>query len=124
MSTTTSSLAEARAIYETLQRIETKLEGIERKARNEVRVSLTEVFGLLTDIRVLLRQLNLPDDLEAAIGVIYATTSAIRGLHAAIVALQVASGPVGWMLAGVGVLAMGVSAVVAINSASDRRVRR
>ncbi len=52
----------------------------------------------------LIRRLGLPEDIENAITRIQRLIMTVRIAHAAMIALHAASGPVGWALAGVGIV--------------------
>lgn len=51
----------------------------------------------------LLSRLGLPEEIDAAITKIQRLVMTIRLLHSAIIAIQAASGPIGWALAGIGI---------------------
>jgi hypothetical protein len=74
--------------------------------------SIRRIETLLYRIMGLLRRMGLSEDVEKAVLSIQKLIMTIRLLHTAIVALEAASGPVGWALAIVG---MGTAAL----SASD-----
>ena len=59
---------------------------------------------LLFRILGLVRRLGLPEDIEAGIVRIQRLIMTVRLAHAAFIALHAAAGPVGWALAGVGVV--------------------
>ena len=52
----------------------------------------------------LLRRLGLPEDIEQGIVRIQRLIMAVRLAHAALIAMQAAAGPIGWALAGVGIV--------------------
>ena len=58
----------------------------------------------------LIRRLGLPENIEEAISKIQRLVMVIRLAHSAIIAFQVASGPIGWALAAVSI---GTAAVTA-----------
>ncbi len=52
----------------------------------------------------LVRRLGLPEDIEQGIVRIQRLITTVRVAHAAFIALHTAAGPIGWALAGVGVV--------------------
>ena len=58
----------------------------------------------------LVKRFGLPEDINSAISLIQRMTMTIRILHTAMIALQVASGPIGWALAAVGITAAAITA--------------
>ncbi len=52
----------------------------------------------------LIRRLGLPEDIEQGIVRIQRLIMAARLAHAALIAMQAAAGPIGWALAGVGIV--------------------
>jgi hypothetical protein len=73
---------------------------------SEIRKLETLLFRSLA----LARRLGLPEDINEAINRIQRMVMTIRLLHTAMIALEAATGPIGWALAIVG----GVSAVVSM----------
>jgi uncharacterized protein YaaW (UPF0174 family) len=59
----------------------------------------------------LAKRLGLPENINQAISQIQRLTMVIRMLHTAIIALQAASGPIGWALAGVGIASAGLTII-------------
>lgn len=54
-------------------------------------------------------RLGLPENIDAAIAKVQRMAMMIRLLHTSIIALEAASGPIGWALAGVGLAGFAIS---------------
>jgi len=81
--------------------LETGTEKVNRALRQEV--------ALLTSALTLTRRMGLPDDAASAIAKIQRLIMMLLQLRAALLAVQVAAGPVGWALAGVGIATAALS---------------
>jgi len=64
---------------------------------------------LLYRVVALLRRLGLPEEIDRALAIIQRTIMAARLLYTSLLALEAASGPLGWALAIVGVTSAAVS---------------
>lgn len=51
------------------------------------------------------RRMNLPENFKATLDILDATIAALYALRAALIAVQAASGPVGWLMLGIGAAA-------------------
>jgi len=72
---------------------------------SEIRRLETLLFRTIS----LIRRLGLPEDIDALISKIQRTIMTVRILHTSLIALQAASGPVGFALAGVGIATAALS---------------
>jgi len=63
--------------------------------------SIRQLEGLLYRSLALIRRLGLPEDMNQAIYEMQRMIMTIRLLHTAIILLESASGPIGWLRAGV-----------------------
>ncbi len=66
--------------------------------------NIRQIEALLYRTMGLLHRLNLPDDIEQGIARLQRLIMTIRLTHTALIALEAASGPLGWALAGVGIV--------------------
>jgi hypothetical protein len=76
------------------------------KADTELRQLETLLFRIMS----LLGRLGLPPGADAAIAKIQRLIMIVRLAHTSLIALEAASGPIGWALAGVGIVSTAVSA--------------
>jgi len=79
--------------------------------------NLRQIEGLLFRTLGYVQRLGLPENMNQAIRVIQRVTMAIRLVHSAIIAMELASGPIGWWrvglaLAGVGFTVAGIASDV------------
>lgn len=71
----------------------------------------------------LLKRLGLPENVEDAIIRVQRMVMTIRLLHSAMIALQAASGPIGWALAAVGIVSGGLAAYETISMEAELATR-
>jgi len=103
-----TSLREARAIYEELGKAERKLDELERKAERTA-PKLTQIISLAYGMLGIMSRLGLPEDIDRAVGVVMRLISAVNMLRVSLLALEAASGPVGWGLALIGIIGTGLA---------------
>lgn len=71
---------------------------------SKARASLRQVETLAYRVIGLFRRIGLPENIDAAIQKIQRAIATIRLLHSSLVALEAASGPIGWALAITGII--------------------
>lgn len=81
---------------------------------------LRRVQTLLYRTLGLIRRLGLPEDMEQAVVLVQRLISAMNQLRLAAIALQVASGPIGWALAAVSAVSAVWTGVEWADSAYDQ----
>jgi len=69
--------------------------------------AIRQVEGLTFRTLGYLQRLGLPENINQAIRLVQRLTMAIRLLHSAIIALEVASGPIGWWRVGLALVGAG-----------------
>jgi len=96
-----SSLAEARQLYETLEKsveLTRKLEQQTQRTSPKLSQAISLAYGLLS----IFKRMGLPDDVEAGISRVMRLISVLNMLRTSMIALEAASGPIGWALAAIG----------------------
>lgn len=96
-----TSLAEARQLYSTLSDIEQQLETVESKTK-QTTVSYADLYNVLQDIFIITKRMGLPEEAEELLNYIQRLIALANSLRIAFIALHAASGPVGWLIAGLG----------------------
>ena len=71
--------------------------------------NLRQIEGLVFRTLGYIQRLGLPENINQAITIFQRATMAIRLLHSAIIAMQVASGPIGWWRLGLSLMGMGLT---------------
>jgi len=71
--------------------------------------NLRRMETLLYRTMGLIGRMGLPENIDQAVAKIQQLIMTIRLLHSAIIALEAASGPIGWAFAGVGIATAGFS---------------
>ena len=97
-----TSLAEARELYALLNGIEQKLGDVDAKAL-QAGLSYAELYNVVQDVFMVLRQAGLPEDVTAGIMLLQRMIITLNAARVAMIALQAASGPLGLASAGIGV---------------------
>lgn len=98
-----SSLAQAQRLYTVLSDIEQKLDGLDKKAQ-KANISYAELYNVMQDVFIIIKEMDLPPEVQHAITVIHRLIVAMNSLRLAMLALDVATmtSPAGWALAGLG----------------------
>jgi hypothetical protein len=78
--------------------------------------SIRQVEGLTFRTLGYMQRLGLPENFNQAIGVVQDFTMVVRLAHSAIIALQLASGPIGWWRAGLAIVGAGFAAASTVAS--------
>ena len=88
-------------------------------------VSYAELYNVMQDAFLIIRELGLPDDIEHGITVIHRMIVAMNSLRVAMLALEAATvtSPIGWALIGIGFTASLISSLAGINAAINMRQR-
>lgn len=68
---------------------------------------MRQLYALVSRVLTLMKRLGLPPDIEEAIRVAQRLISTANTLRVSLLALETASGPLGWTLAIVGIMAAG-----------------
>lgn len=106
-----STLAEAKQILTVLAEIETTLDRIDAKLTSgevqaaEATLIFADLQNAMQDVFSILRQMDLPEEVEGAIRFLQRLTAIANSLRIAVIALNAASGPTSWLLAALGVSA-------------------
>lgn len=87
-------------------------------------VTLNEVISLAYGLTSILSRLGLNEDVTRALRQLQSLISTLNMLRTSMLALYAASGPVGWALAGIGVIGAGVSMAGTVENMLDSQVRR
>jgi len=130
-----ASLSEARQLYEALEEIENKLKEINTSAGattideaavklNTLRISLNECYMLSRRLFILIKRISPNEDFNEAIATVQRFIFIINSLRISILALEASSGPVGWALAGLGILSAGVFALDEVSNEFERMFRK
>lgn len=97
-----TSLAEARQLYTLLRDIENELEVTEAKA-NTAKLAYADVYNVVQDVFLILRNMGLPEDAVKAISILQRLIAVSNTLLVTLTAVNIASGPMGWAIMGLGV---------------------
>lgn len=99
----TTSLTQAKALYALLIDIEQKLDSVDTKTK-QATISYSDLYNVLQDVFIIVKELGLPDDVEHAITVVHRLIVAMNSLRIAMLALNAATmtTPAGLALAGLG----------------------
>lgn len=121
MSSVSLSLAEARQLYELLQRIDSQVDDltIGKKAPiGQARDDLQDLQSAITTLLGLLRRMNLPEDVLMAVRRLQTLMAVMRGMMAMMAAMEImATGglsPFGWMRLAATVTAGGAMMVTSV----------
>jgi len=81
-----------------------KTEGVDQSLRDLQRIiqSINLMQDGLRGYLTLLKRMNLPENVDAAIAYLQGVIAVVNALRAALIALQAASGPWGWLMLGIG----------------------
>lgn len=123
-STTSVSLSQARELYNVIVACEAKLDALDRKAKTTT-VSFAELYNVVQDVFMILRQMNLPPAVEQTIMLVQRLIIAFNSLRLALNALTIATvtSPVGWVIAGLGFTATMLSAFAGLGTTMSKRQR-
>ncbi len=104
-----SSLAEAKQVLTVLAEIEATLDRIEQKLATSEQdaetatLTYADLHNVMQDVFAILRQMDLPEEVENAMRMIQRLVTVANSLRIAMIALNAASGPTSWLLAALGV---------------------
>ena len=103
-STTAVSLTQARELYNVIIACQAKLDSLDNKAKTAT-VSFADLYNVIQDVFLVLKEMGLPDDVARAIAVLQRMTMALHSAYIAMITLSAASGgTVPMILAGIGVI--------------------
>jgi hypothetical protein len=77
--------------------------------------SMRQIEGLTFRTLGYMKRLGLPENVNQAIDTIQNVTMTLRLLHSAIIAIELASGPIGWWRAGLAIAGTGLALASTIN---------
>ena len=81
-----------------------------------LRLSYADIHNAIQDVFAITRRMGLPEDAQELLNYIQRMIAMANSLLISMIALQAASGPVGWVLAGLGVAASLVYATDMVGS--------
>lgn len=119
MSYSGSSLAEAKQLYDLLQKSVELTKQVEIQAAR-TSPKLREVVSLAYGLLGIFKQMGLPPDVDKAVSMVMRLISTINMLRASLLALEAASGPIGWGLALVGLIGTGLATWQSIDMEARR----
>lgn len=98
-----TTLAEARQLYQLLSEVERQLDGVDAKAK-QATVSYADLYNVMQDVFVILKELGLPEDVVSAITLLQRLITTTYSLIIAMNALMLSTGGAGHLvIAGLGV---------------------
>lgn len=107
-----TSLSEARQLYNLLSDIEQQLDTVETKTK-QTTITYADLYNILQDVFIITKKMGLPEEAEELLNYIQRLIALANSLRVAFIALHVASGPVGWLIAGLGI---GTSLIHAVDT--------
>jgi len=112
------TLQEALQLYELLQKIDQQMAKLDtqKPSMKEMVVTLSQIQLLTGQIYTLLRRWGVPEELAQAIQAFRAMFILVKQLELALRLLEMQLGPVGWVIAGLGIVTTTLSTVDMIGS--------
>lgn len=119
-----TSLAEARQLYQILGDVESQLDSVDAKAK-QTKISYADLYNVMQDVFTLVNQMGLPPDVEQGIMRIQRLIMAANSLRIALIALDAATAtsPVGWALIGLAFTASFIAGLAQVGAAINMRQR-